>query len=288
MIAANSMKGSDALTSLKALFLVGAATLSSGTAFAADDVMDVDQVAEGRWGLTIGGFAGFAPAYEGSDQYVFVGYPLVIPKYYGDGYDPLAAPRVTFKGIDDVRITALRLGVVDVGPVVGYSFGRDEDKADLLTGLGDIDGGVNVGGFVAVRMAPFYVDAAFITQVTGDTDTGHTIRLGAGWEDKITERLTGRAYLSTAYASDDYMDAYFSVTPGQSATSGLAVYDADAGFKNIAFDVGADYALTERWTLTSKLGYSHLLGSAADSPVTASRHQVSGGLGLTYTFGRTR
>lgn len=248
----------------------------------------MDQVAEGRWGLTVGGFAGFAPAYEGSDEYRFVGYPLIIPKYYGDNYDSLAAPRVTFKGIDDVRITALRFGMIDAGPVVGYSFGRDQDDAERLAGLGDIDGGLNVGGFVALRVAPFYVDAAFVTQVTGDTDTGHTIRLGAGWEDKLSERLTGRAYVSTAYASNEYMDAYFSVTPGQSASSGLAAYDADAGFKNVRLDVGADYALTDRWTVTSRLGYSHLLGDAADTPITATRHQFSGGVGLTYTFGRTR
>ncbi|MBL0935405.1 MAG: MipA/OmpV family protein [Rhizobiaceae bacterium] len=50
----------------------------------------------------------------------------------------------------------------------------------------------------------------------------------------------------------------------------------------------SDYRLTDRWTATSKIGYSYLLGDAADSPVTASRSQWSGGLGLTYTFGRVR
>lgn len=274
-------------------FALAVAALWTTSAFAADPMTDLDAspvIAEGRWGLTVGGFAGFAPAYEGSDEYDFVGYPLIIPKYYGDSYDPLAAPRVTFKGLDDVRVAALRFGSIDLGPVVGYSFGRDEDRADRLTDLGDVDGGINVGGFVAVRVAPFYVDAAFITQVTGDTETGHTIRLGAGWEDQINDRLTGRAYLSTAYASAEYMESYFSITPAQAAGSaaGLAAFDADAGFKNVSLDIGADYKLTERWTLTSKLGYSHLLGDAADSPVTASKHQFSGGMGLTYTFGRTK
>ncbi len=280
------------MTKIGLLPLIAGAVLAAGPAFAADDTLSVaDHVfAEGRWGLTVGGFAGFAPAYEGSDNYRFVGYPLVIPKFYGDSYDPLAAPRVTFKGIDDVRITALRFGQIDFGPIVGYSFGRDEDDADLLAGIGDIDGGVNVGGFAALRLAPFYVDAAYVTQVTGDTDLGHTIRLGAGWEDKITERLTGRAYLSANYASDDYMDAHFSISTAQAAASvvGLPAYDADAGFKNIGLEIGSDYELTERWSVNSKLGYSRLLGDAADSPVTAAKNQLSGGLGLTYTFGRTR
>lgn len=276
-----------------AVFVIFAATaLAAGRASAADPTTgsDLDQVfAEGRWGVTVGGFAGFAPVYEGSDEYRFVGFPLIIPKYYGDSYDPLAAPRVTFKGIDDVRITALRTGWLDVGPVVGYSFGRDEDDADRLAGLGDMEGGINVGGFAALRLDPFYVDVAYVQQVTGD-NTGHTVRLGAGWEGLIAERLTGRAYLSTAYASHDYMDTHFSVSPAQAAgsTAGLPAYQADAGFKNISLEVGAAYKLTDRWALNSRLGYSHLLGDAADSPITASRSQFSGGFGLTYTFGRTR
>ncbi|MEO3389032.1 MipA/OmpV family protein [Mesorhizobium sp. CAU 1741] len=278
---------------IKSLAILTGLLLSAGPGMAADQFSD-DAVAsafpEARWGVTVGGFAGFAPAYEGSDEYRFVGYPLIIPKYYGDNYDALEASRVTFKGIDDVRITALRFGQLDLGPVVGYSFGRDEDDADLLTGLGDIDGGFNVGGFAALRLAPFYVDAAYVTQITGDTDLGHTIRIGAGWEDEITERLTGRAYLSTVYASDDYMDAHFSISPAQAAASvaGLPVFDAESGFKNVSLEIGGEYKLTERWSVNSKLGYSRLLSDASDSPVTASKNQFSGGLGLTYTFGRTR
>jgi outer membrane scaffolding protein for murein synthesis (MipA/OmpV family) len=283
----------SAIVKKPAILTFAVATLAAGPTSAADTLTgtEVDQVfAEGRWGVTVGGFAGFAPAYEGSDEYRFVGFPLIVPKYYGDNYDPLAAPRVTFKGIDDVRFTGLRLGLLDVGPVVGYSFGRDEDDADRLAGLGEIDGGINIGGFAALRFAPIYIDAAYIQQVTGTDDVGYTIRLGAGWENQITERLTGRAYLSTAYASSDYMDAHFSVSPEQAAASdaGLPAYDADASFKNISLELGADYKVTERWTVTSKLGYLHLLGDAADSPITASRSQFSGGFGLTYTFGRTR
>lgn len=243
-----------------------------------------------RWGFTVGGFAGFAPVYEGSDKYRFVGYPLIIPKFYGDNHDPLAAPRITFKGIDDVRVSVFRYGAFDAGPVVGYHFGRDEDDADRLAGIGDIDGGFNVGGFAALRMAPFLLDLAYVQQVTGSGDLGHTIRLGAGWEDQISEPLTVSAYLSGVYASEDYMDAHFSVSAAQAMASvaGLPAFDAEAGFKNVGLELGADYKLSERWAIRGKLGYSRLLGDAAISPITAAKDQFSGGFGLTYTFGRTR
>lgn len=249
-----------------------------------DDVFSKD-----RWGVSIGGFAGFAPAYEGSDEFRFVGYPLFLPKYYGPGYDPSVAPRVDFKGLDDVRVTALRFGGLDIGPAVGYTFGRDQDLSERLRGLGDVDGGINVGAFAAYRFDPFYVDAAYLTQVTGDTEAGHTIRFGAGVEQDLSERASVSAYLNGSYASEDYMDAYFSVTPAQSAASaaGLGVFDAGSGFKDVGIDLGFDYRLTERMTLRTKAGYSRLLNDAADSPVTASKDQFSGGLGITYTFGRT-
>lgn len=270
---------------------------ATGTGLAADAISASDALptyeesvfSEDRWGVEVGGFAGFAPAYEGSDEFRFVGYPLIIPKYYGSSYDASVPSRVEFKGIDDVRLTALRLGGLDIGPVAGYTFGRDEDLSARLRGLGDVDGGLNLGGFAAYRFDPFYVDVAYLTQVTGDTDTGHTIRIGAGIEQDLNERATVSAYLNGSYASEGYMDAYFSVTPAQSAASaaGLGVFDAGAGLKDVGLDLGFDYRLSERMTLKTKAGYARLLNDAADSPITSSRNQFTGGLGLTYTFGRT-
>lgn len=264
---------------------------AASTAMAADEAATYDEgvFSESRWGVSVGGFAGFQPAYEGSDEFRFVGYPLIIPKYYGANYDPNVAPRVTFRGLDDIRLTAVRLGGLDLGPLAGYTFGRDEDLADRLRGLGDVDGGLNVGGFAMYRFDRFYVDAAYVTQVTGDTDTGGTFRFGAGVEQDLSERAKVSAYLNTSYASEDYMDAYFSVTPGQSAASaaGLAVFDAGSGLKDVGLDLGLDYKLSERMTLTTRAGYSRLLNDAAISPVTASKNMFTGGLGLTYTFGRT-
>lgn len=241
-----------------------------------------------RWGLSVGGFAGFAPAYEGSDEFDLVGYPLIVPRYYGPGYDPNAPARVTFRGLDDVRVTALRLGGLDLGPVVGYNLGRDENLSARLGGLGDVDGGFTAGAFAAYRLEPFFVDVALNKQITGD-DTGYTIRFGGGVEQRVSERLTASAYLNSSYASDDYMDAYFSISPAQAglSTAGLGIYDAGAGFKDVGIDLGLDYRVTDRVTLRTRAGYSRLLQDAAASPVVTSRDQFSGGLGMTYTFGRT-
>jgi MipA family protein len=281
------------LNGWSAAFFVSA-TVFAGHALAADTLLDqpvefaTASVQQGKWAFKVGAIGLTSPKYEGSNEYRVVGFPLIIPKYYGDDYDSSEKSRFTFRGLDDIRYAVIRYGNLDVGPLAGYTFGREEDDASRLVGLGDVNGGLIVGGFAAYHFDPLFVDAAFASQVTGDAGNSYTIKLGAGADIAFSERLTLSPYFSTTFASTDYMDNYFSVSQAQSASSseGLDAFEATAGFKNVAFTLGADYRLTDRWTATGSAGYSRLLGDAADSPVTASRNQFSGNIGLTYTFGR--
>jgi outer membrane protein len=50
---------------------------------------------------------------------------------------------------------------------------------------------------------------------------------------------------------------------------------------------GVTYALNNRWGLFGFARYERLLGDAAKSPIVrelGSRNQLSGGIGLNYTF----
>ncbi len=85
------------------------------------------------------------------------------------------------------------------------------------------------------------------------------------------------AYVGSAYASGDYMDSYFSVSPAQALASGLNEFDADAGFKHVGVDLGLDYRLTQRVTLKTQAGYGALLGDepTARSPNRATSSRVA-------------
>lgn len=87
-----------------------------------------------------------------------------------------------------------------------------------------------------------------------------------------------------------YQRAYFGVNAGEAARTGLPQYRPDAGVSAVGAVAGGNYALGGRWGLVGYLRYDRLTGDAADSPFVqtyGSRDQYSGGLGLTYTFGRT-
>ncbi|WP_168844585.1 MipA/OmpV family protein [Sphingomonas sp. S2M10] len=87
-----------------------------------------------------------------------------------------------------------------------------------------------------------------------------------------------------------YRRAYFGVTPRDAAAAGIPTYQVG---NNVVHSVGLAAngvrQLTTRWGLYGYLGYDRLTGDAARSPITqrlGSKNQFSGGLALSYTFGR--
>ena len=188
--------------------------------------------------------AAVAPLYEGSDEYRVAPFPIIAPDFGGDG-----PRRFEFRALDDIRLHALRLGGFNAGVLGGYRFGREEDDADRLRGLGDVDGGVVAGGFVGYDFAisPNAVigaDVAISTQVTGDAfdedafgglpialrdriednyGYGYTVDFGVSGEFDITPRLNLAARVGAEYASDEYMRTYFGVNGAQ------AIAATDAG-----------------------------------------------------------
>lgn len=223
-----------------------------------------------------GGIVIVAPRYEGSRSYRVIGLPIVAPAGFGEG-------RVEVKGSDDVRLRVLSLNGLELGAVTGWRFGRDEDDGSRLRGLGDIDGGLAIGGYAAYRLGVVSAFAAYSHQATGD-DTGGLLRFGLESRLPMTGRMTLTALAGATWASDDYMRAYFSVTPAQAARSGLASYSATAGIKDVHVGVSAEIPLADLWTLRLIGRYARLVGDAADSPIVERQDQFTGGVGLTYRF----
>ena len=66
------------------------------------------------------------------------------------------------------------------------------------------------------------------------------------------------------WGDNDYQDAYFGVTPGVAAATGLPVFDADGGFYSVGVYAGLTYMLSRNWGLYTYAGYDRLVGDAAD------------------------
>jgi outer membrane protein len=272
-------------TSLLALAI--AAPLALSPASAADIGSYKDGGApEDEWavsGFKLGGILVIQPKYEGSNEYEALGFPYILPIFAGGGGSGFFS-RFEAKGIDDVRFKLLERDGFVAGPLGGYSFGREDNDGDLLRGLGDIDGGIVLGGFVGYHLGPVFFDVSY--HHFFDDSSGNQIRFGAEIERPLNERVTFTGGIGATYADGNYMQDYFGITTGQAISSPnfSSAYDADAGFKDVNITLGLKAELDERWTARASVRYSHLLGDAADSPIVESEDQFTGLIGLSYKF----
>lgn len=236
----------------------------------------------------LGGMVIVKPKYEGSDEHDVIGFPLIIPDFSSNESTSQVsrfAKRVSFKGIDDIRFQAFEWNAIELGPVAGYRTGRDESDGRRLGGLGDIDDGLVVGGYVGLRLGQFLFDTSVTTQVTGD-DSGVIVRAGAEVSHELTQRVLLTTRIGTTIADDDYAQTFFGITSTQAglSTAGLGTYDASAGIKDVYLDLNARVDLSDRWRLQLGGRYSRLVGDAADSPIVETEDQFSGRLSIGYKF----
>lgn len=229
--------------------------------------------------LGLGGAVAFKPRYEGSDEYEAYGIPIIRPSFGGG-----LGGRVNVRGADDARFRLLEFGGFELGPLAGYAFGRDEDDGRLLRGLGDVDGGLVLGGYVGYRLGPVLFDVSYHHIVTGDE--GAQIRFGGEIRQPVNQAVTLISRVGATYADDTYMSNYFGISSAQAARSvpGLPAYGTSAGIKDVHAEVGTQIQLSEKWRLRALARYARLLGDAADSPVVETEDQFSGSIGLSYTF----
>jgi len=171
-----------------------------------------------------------------------------------------------------------------VAPAVRYRWARKERDSDLLKGLGDIDGGAEVGGVISWKPGSAGLSLK-VFQGLGQVD-GLTVELEANYGTTLTDCLQGSVSLSAMFADQDYHQRYFGLTPEQSRLSGYRVYEPDSGLKHVALTGTLSYDLTERISLGLMAEYKRLAGPAADSPLVerGSANQFISAFSASFNF----
>jgi outer membrane scaffolding protein for murein synthesis (MipA/OmpV family) len=168
-------------------------------------------------------------------------------------------------GLDMVNGDRVRIGVS-----LRYDSGRKESSNTGLTGLGDIPSTVRARLTANLRLnGPWRLGASWnfdlrnrVGGTFGDITGGWDLPLGVDTSMNLGASLT--------LADGRHMQAYYGITPEQSARSVYPVFNAHGGlrdgsvFANFRHDVGDD------WTLLAGTSVSRRLGSAAASPLSLS------------------
>ncbi len=278
------------------LFLVAAPfpALAQSAGAAADSAASEPTIFDGDFAV-IGVGGGYLPSYEGSDNYVITLAPLVQGSLGGFNFE--------------TRGTALSVDVIPnpndsnvnllLGPVARVNFDRTRRIKDpVVRALGEKDVAIEVGGFVGLGLSgvlnPYDTLTARVDVITdvSDEHDGTLITPSLGYSTPLSTALFAFVSFEATYASDEYMDSFFSVTPAGTLASGLPTFAAEGGWKNASASLGLNYDLSgdlRDGGLGLFVGgsYSRLLEDAADSPIVSirgDRDQWFAAAGVTFAF----
>ncbi|MGL5837045.1 MAG: MipA/OmpV family protein [Sphingorhabdus sp.] len=249
----------------------------------------------GDW-VTVGIGPGYAPSYEGSDDYVLFPAPIVQGSVGGIDFGargPGLYVDLIADGDSDARVKFL------AGPLVRVRFDRNDGiKDSVVRTLGKRDVAVELGATAGVSLSqvlnPFDT-LTLSTDIQWDVAKAHRGRLinpSISYSTPLSKALFANIGLSATHVDDDYADTYFSIDAAGSTASGLPLFDADGGWKDYGVSLLGGYDLSGDardggWGLFGVVRYSRLIGDAKRSPVTSLRGDADQWFfagGVAYTF----
>lgn len=175
-------------------------------------------------------------------------------------------------------------GGFSAGPAANLASGRK--NSDVGADIGKIPRTFEAGAFASYQITKsLYTRAEVLKGIGGHEGVLGTIGADYIWRDgdRYVVSIGPRVLFSDA----KYQRAYFGVTPTAAAATGLPQYRPSGGMYGLALASGLSYQFDSRWGLFGYGRYERLIGDAAKSPIVrelGSRNQLSGGLGLSYTF----
>lgn len=151
-----------------------------------------------------------------------------------------------------------------------------------LRGMGEVKMTALVSASGSLVLGPVSLTGAVRQAVSSHRGTLVEAGLALPWQLHRHAKLTLTP--GVTWADRRHMQAYFGVTPQQSAASGFASFDAGAGLKSQQLVLDFDMAFSRHWHVNALLRVQRLAGDAADSPITQRTRQASGMLALRYEF----
>jgi outer membrane protein len=220
----------------------------------------------------------FVPDYEGSEDYKAI--PIINARFNLNNN-----MYIGFLG------NAFRANLVpsqewNAGPLLRYRPERSDVENDQVDSMEKVDAAIEAGGFLSYNLPDWTFSISAAQDIAGSHD-GFLLDLGVGYRYKLQAETMLTLNAQTTFASNDYMQTYFSVDQGDAARSGLRTYDADAGFKDFGVGIALQHAYSRNWGVVGVIRYSRLLGDAADSPVVddaGSENQLLTGVFVNYSF----
>jgi outer membrane scaffolding protein for murein synthesis (MipA/OmpV family) len=252
----------------------------------------------GKDSITIGAAAAYVPDYDGSNDYRVVPAPAIVGSYKGINFQVLGN-RASINLVQQKPGPSVNF---EFGPIGVVNFNRTSiNNIDdvRVRRLGELKTGIELGAYAGISKTG--VVTSPYDKLTLSISYRHDVNNASGsyvWTPSINylTPLSTKAAVgllaSGSYVGDKYANYYYTVTPAQSAVTGLPAYSARGNRWN-SYTLGgfATYSITGNLLHGFKVvaggTYSRNLGASGDTPITriaGSRNQFIGAAGLAYTF----
>jgi outer membrane protein len=257
---------------MKTQFLACAALLAISSPALAEDGQDKEDL---RIRVGLGGQ--LKPKFIGSDETHVL--PLIdLDLARGDNPFPFEAPD------DSFGVRLFSKGGFSIGPAANIQGKRKE--SDVGAPVGKVKTTIEVGGFAEYELSDSFRLRADLRKGLGGHD-GLVGSIGADYIRRDGDRYVFSIGPRALFSNARVQRAYFGVDTDAALASGLPTYQPDGGIYAVAAASGLSYQFNPQFGMFGYARYERLVGDAAKSPIIrelGSRNQLSGGLGLSYTF----
>jgi MipA family protein len=166
-------------------------------------------------------------------------------------------------------------------------------KDPVVNLLAPIDGGFEAGVFAGwhytrLEGIPFRVRLGVMatTAISGGAAGGHVTPYASLWVPLSRTVFVGFGGGFT-WSSASFMQQRFGVSPAASAASGLPVFSASAGIRQLYLWPALMIKLSPSWYAGGGAFWQRITGDGADSPIITQRgerDQITAGIGLGYSW----
>jgi outer membrane scaffolding protein for murein synthesis (MipA/OmpV family) len=245
--------------------------------------------------LVVGAGAVYSPSYEGSNDYEVFPVPVIQGRIRG----VTITPRAGGAAVNLIPDPANAKLSFSLGPVATYSANRDRHIDDpVVRAAGRLKADIAVGasgGVVLNRIFDPYDSVSASVDVKWDVHGPHggmQVAPSVSYRTPLSKAVIATLAVSAKHVNDDYANYYYSVSPGQSAASGLPIFQAHAGWASVGTTLLLGYSLRgdlrkRGLSVFAVGGYTRLLNDARFNPYTAIRgsaDQWIGGGGIAFMF----
>ncbi|WP_019996003.1 MipA/OmpV family protein [Aureimonas ureilytica] len=229
--------------------------------------------------IELGAGVSTQPAYEGANNYIVSGFPIVSLQY------------LNLPGLFEIGSPEESRGGFRLAPSFRFIDKRNAADYPELSGTRALDETYQLGLRAGYEFpiyetfnAEIYGEARY---AFGEAD-GFVGNAGVDFISRPTQAWELKLGPTTSFADNNYMSTYFSVTPIESLASRgrLSAYEADGGFKTVGVRGSARYEFRPNWFINANAAYDRMVGDAKDSPIVkvGSEDQFFAGIGLSHRF----